>query len=597
MELANHSKFLGDMNDGTKDIDIADVNRSSSQLYGIIKDLGDILNEFKLGLALINMTGEINAANDYFRSLIDDPDFYRSLLALMHESLMNAEDDPITLRRMIGTSLVSIRGPLFKQVYLIFIAEWSAREGWAAQFTSASDISVELQAVLDSCFDEVHITDGEGITLKVSSSCQRIFGVPVEEFLHKSVFELERMGIFVPSSTRMVIEQNRPIMISQKTAAGKTLLVTARPIFDESGELVKVINTSKDITEMRELEAELETTRNLAERYRAALAETRSQHVKVNFICSSAPMEAVLKTARRVARLDSTVLLMGETGVGKDTIASYIHDVSPRAGEPFIAVNCGAIPESLFESELFGYEPGAFTGAQKEGKAGLIEMAHKGTLFLDEVTGLSLALQVKLLRVLQDKRVTRVGGTRCREFDVRVIAASNRNIEKEVQGGNFREDLYYRLAVVPVRIPPLRERSEDMPPLIHYYITKFNNKYGENRRFSTDAIKALESYNWPGNVRELQNFIERVVVTSEGDVITVNDLPEHLHAATLQNEGIAVTGIINWYEARDALEEQLLNNAAGKYHSTYEIAKALGVSQSMVFKKLTKLKQDNSMLK
>ena len=274
-------------------------------------------------------------------------------------------------------------------------------------------------------------------------------------------------------------------------------------------------------------------------------------------------------------------------------IASYIHDLSPRAEEPFIAVNCGAIPESLFESELFGYEPGAFTGAQKEGKAGLVEMAHKGTLFLDEVTELSPALQVKLLRVLQDKRVIRVGGTKYREFDVRVIAASDRNIEKEIQNGNFREDLYYRLAVVPVRIPPLRER-EDVLPLIHYYITKFNNKYGENKRFNADAIKALESYNWPGNVRELQNFIERVVVISEGDVITTKDLPEHLQVATPQGDGIAVKGIMNWYEARDALEEQLLANAASKYHSTYEIARVLGVSQSMVFKKLTKLKEDNS---
>ena len=301
MKSANHIRPSGDAINDEKDIDLANANRSDSQSHKIITILGGILDQFKLGLALVDVAGKLYAASDYFRSAIENPDFHRSFLGLMRESSVHTENDPVTIRRMIGTMLVSISGPLFQDVYLVFVAEWSTREGWAAQFTSASDISMELQAVLDSCFDEVHITNGEGVTLKVSSSCNRIFGVPVEEFLHKSVFELEKMGIFVPSSTRMVIEQRQPVMISQKTAAGKTLLVTARPIFNESGELVKVINTSKDITEMKELEAELEQARNLAERYRAALAETRSQHVKANFICSSAPMEAVLKTVRRLA--------------------------------------------------------------------------------------------------------------------------------------------------------------------------------------------------------------------------------------------------------------------------------------------------------
>jgi PAS domain S-box-containing protein len=566
-----------------------------SRLSQIVSVLGLELDEFKLGLAAVDSNGELFAANNCFCSFIKDAKFEKSLAPLMHECVQDAGERQVSIRRVIGTTLVFVSGPFSsKPEYLVFAADWSTREGWSAQFTSASDISMELQAVLDSCFDEVHITDGEGLTLKVSSSCARIFGVPVEEFLHKSVFELEKLGIITPSSTRMVIEQRQPVMITQKTAAGRTLLVVARPIFNQAGELVRVINTSKDITEIKELETELEQTRVLTERYRAALAEMRTQHVTVDLVYRSSLMESVLKTIRRVARLDSTVFLVGESGVGKDTIARLIHDLSPRAEEPFVAVNCGAIPDSLFESELFGYEAGAFTGAHKMGKAGLIEIAHKGTLFLDEVTELSPALQVKLLRVLQDKRIIRVGGIKYRDLDIRMIAASNRNIEDEIKKGTFREDLYYRLAVVPVRIPPLRERIEDISPLVYYYLTKFNTKYGENKQIATNAMKLLETYDWPGNVRELQNLIERVIITSETDMITVSDFPEHLWAGHHHSDAVVVSGIMNWYKARELLEEQLLCNAVKQCRSTYEIARLLGISQSMVSKKMKKLQLDNS---
>jgi transcriptional regulator with PAS, ATPase and Fis domain len=295
-------------------------------------------------------------------------------------------------------------------------------------------------------------------------------------------------------------------------------------------------------------------------------------------------MKRSLEMARKVAPVDVNVLLQGESGVGKTAIARYIHRQSHRADGPFIEVNCGAIPEALFESEFFGYEPGSFTGASKKGKTGFAELAHGGTLFLDEISELSFPAQVKVLKFIQEKRYYRIGGTRLRESDFRLIAATNKDLEKMVREGRFREDLYFRLNVVPITIPPLRARQEDILPLIRYFLDKYRKKYRREKTLDSRAIDCLLEYSWPGNVRELENLIERLVVTVETEVIRPGDLPERvkqpeIHTPYLLDGNRTLPAILA------EVEKKILVEAKKRCKSTTEMAKVLGISQSTVVRK------------
>ncbi|MEC9488043.1 MAG: sigma 54-interacting transcriptional regulator, partial [Halanaerobium sp.] len=300
-------------------------------------------------------------------------------------------------------------------------------------------------------------------------------------------------------------------------------------------------------------------------------------------------MESVLNLAEKVARVNSTVLLQGESGVGKGVVARIIHDLSAREDGPFVAINCGAIPETLLESELFGYETGAFTGASRKGKPGLIETAEGGTLFLDEITEIPLNLQVKLLQVIQERRLVRIGGVRPIAVDIRVIAATNQDIEMLVREGLFREDLYYRLNVVPIKIPPLRERQEDIIPLINHFLERYNKKYGQEKDLTREAKRALKKYHWPGNCRELENLIERLVVTSEQAVIGLTDLPQNIKGYMPGNP-VEVHRLLPLGEARELVEKLLLEKARAEAESgsTYEMARILSVDQSTVVRKWNK---------
>ncbi|MBM7615886.1 sigma-54 interaction domain-containing protein [Alkaliphilus hydrothermalis] len=307
-------------------------------------------------------------------------------------------------------------------------------------------------------------------------------------------------------------------------------------------------------------------------------------------------MGEVLHTASNVASVISTVLILGESGVGKEVVAKLIHKLSKRNDKALISINCGAIPENLIESELFGYETGAFTGAQRKGKAGLIELAHEGTLFLDEVGELPLNLQVKLLRVIQEKKLMRLGGLSETEVDVRIIAATNKNLFKMVQEGKFRSDLYYRLNVVPIEIPPLRKRRADIIPLCYYFIEKYNRKYRCNKELTPEVEDIFKRYSWPGNVRELENVIERLVVTTQMDEIDEKNLPLFfIEDNQSVYERVKLEGIIPLKEAFEALERKLIERAYKKYKNTYEMAEALGVNQSTVVRKIHKYIKSNAL--
>ncbi|MDI3535159.1 MAG: hypothetical protein PWQ82_1524 [Thermosediminibacterales bacterium] len=442
-----------------------------------------------------------------------------------------------------------------------------------------------LDAVIDSSYDGIYITDKNGLTLRVNSAYERITGVKREELIGRYVEDLVKKGILSESITKRVVKSKQPITILQRIKTGKQVVITGSPIFDEKGEVKEVVTNVRDVTELKKLYEQLERSKALTQKYKLDIQNLKGQQ---NIVASSKKMRHIMEKVNIISRVDSTVLLTGESGVGKEVIATAIHESSPRNKGPFIKINCSAIPENLLESELFGYEPGAFTGARKS-KPGMFELAHEGSLFLDEITEMPYKLQVKLLRVLQEQEIVRLGGIKSIKIDVRIIAATNKDIRKMVSEGRFREDLYYRLNVVPMHIPPLRERKDDIPVLANYFLEMFNKRYGMNKTFDKHVIEVLTDYHWPGNVRELKNIIERLVVSSLDKNITVDDIPEGI-LKKHENEGysISVNKILPLKEAVEELECQLVNKAWEQYKTTYEMAKALQISQPTASRKMRK---------
>jgi transcriptional regulator with PAS, ATPase and Fis domain len=299
-------------------------------------------------------------------------------------------------------------------------------------------------------------------------------------------------------------------------------------------------------------------------------------------------MKELLESVTRIAQVDSTVLITGESGTGKELIAETIHTNSPRRNGPFIKINCGAIAKNLLESELFGYDPGAFTGAKKGGRAGYFELANGGTILLDEISELPFSLQANLLRVIECKEIMRVGGEKTIPVDVRIIAATNRDVAQLVARNQFREDLYYRLNVVPVEVPPLRVRKEEIPLLTAHFIKLFNKKYNLHKELLPDAINDFMKYDWPGNVRELENVIERMMVTIPRDVLTGQDLLVNLRNPLDIHPQIFVEGVLPLKEAVEFVEKEIISHAYSRYRTTREVAKQLDIDSSTVLRKASK---------
>lgn len=473
---------------------------------------------------------------------------------------------------------------LLKRLYL------EERKQNAIHVTKLDELNQDMQAIFEASFDVLYVSNGSGVTLRVSSACEKLWGLKAEDLVGKSVYELEEKGVFYPSVTRMVIESKEKVSILQKTKTGRKLLAVGIPIKDERGNVVRVVNGSRDVTEGERLQDELEETKKMIHYYKEQFLQEEEGE---GIIYRSPQMDHIFACGEKVAEVDSTVLISGESGVGKEVVAKYIHQKSPRKIHPFIKINCGSIPESLIESELFGYENGAFTGALKHGKIGLIEAANHGTLFLDEIGDLPFHLQVKLLRVLQEKELTRVGGTRSIKIDIRIVAATHKNLEEEVEKGNFREDLYYRLNVIPLTIPPLRERREDIPLLIEYYGTLFSKQYLKKKSFAPLAMNAFLHYHWRGNIRELKNIVERLIVMIDHSVIQLEDLPLFLlqQRSPSIHSPVEVHQVIPLKTARTLVEKKLIDLAAKNYKTTIDLARVLEVNQSTVSRMLKKLSQ------
>src|SRR5690625_352253 len=450
-------------------------------------------------------------------------------------------------------------------------------------------LNKNLSAVIDVSYDGIYITDKHGKTLKTNSAIERITGIPKEYYIGKNVDELIDRGILRGSVTHLVQKNKRTASLVQENYEGKPTLLTGVPLFDENGNVEQVITNIRDLSDLKDLETELTKARKLNEEYRKKLSLLKEQaHFKQGAVVQSEEMLKIYETAERIANIDATVLITGETGVGKDVLANYIFSKSTRSTDgEFIKVNCGAIPEELLESELFGYEAGAFTGANPKGKIGLFEAAHNGVLFLDEVGELPLNLQVKLLRVIQEREIQKIGGIQFKKVNVRIIAASNQNLKDMVDKGTFREDLYYCINVIPLRLSPLRERRADILPLMNVVLEEVNERYGMNKTFSESLKKFFYSYKWSGNVRELSNLVERLVVTTPNNLVDMEDLPlEYSISEKIgQDDTVSIPPLKDVVESA---ERKVFSLAAEKAGSTYEIAKLLGISQTTAVRRMQK---------
>ena len=379
-------------------------------------------------------------------------------------------------------------------------------------------------------------------------------------------------------------EKKETSIITRIERMNKTVIMTGAPFFDESGEILFVVTIIRDLTEFIKLREKLEGIENDKEIYLNELKYLRESQMQTGLVGKAVGVEKIRNTIKQVAKTDITILITGETGVGKEVVAKEIYKDSIRKNGPYIKVNCAAIPEALLESELFGYVKGAFTGAQNKDKLGLFQMANGGTILLDEIGEMPIKLQSKLLRVLQEKEIMRVGGTKSIKVDVRVIAATNKNLQEQIKEGLFREDLYYRLNVFPIKLLPLRERREDISILSYHFLEKSNKKYNKSKKFEKTAIETLEYYDWPGNVRELENIIERLVVIDDEPIIKKSNIDN-----TLGNEiffsNIIDNSNITLKDAVNSLEKNIIEKALKKYGSTYKAAVVLGINQSTVVKK------------
>ncbi|WP_440971030.1 sigma-54 interaction domain-containing protein [Peribacillus frigoritolerans] len=444
-----------------------------------------------------------------------------------------------------------------------------------------------LDAIIENSYDGIYITDQDGITLYTNSAIERITGIPKEYYIGKSVDQLIKRGILNASVTHKVVKLRRTVSVVQDNFAGKETLITGSPVFNAEGEIEQVVTNIRDLSDLNELMHELTKANELNNQYKQEIEKLRKITSKDGVVFVSDKMKMIYEIAERISDIDATVLILGETGVGKDVLARNIYNRSIRSKKgDFIKINCGAIPADLLESELFGYEGGAFTGANQKGKPGMFELAESGILFLDEVGELPLQLQVKLLRALQEREIQRIGGTKPKKIDVRIIAATNRNLSEMVKTGDFREDLFYRLNVIPITIPPLRERREDILALTDLFLTKANEQYKFSKEIDSRLKEYFYQHDWPGNVRELINIVERLVVLTDNRILSINDLPEEYQPENRNQPNLNAT--LTLKEAVERAEKEILTKAAQTYQTTYEIAEALESSQATIVRKLKK---------
>nr|WP_300094404.1 sigma 54-interacting transcriptional regulator [Sedimentibacter sp.] len=453
------------------------------------------------------------------------------------------------------------------------------------------DNYLDFIEISDHLYDGIYISDGTGKTIFVNDAYSRITGITKDEVVGRSVLEISREGRLYKGAVTMEVIKRKEMVnsLGKSLVNDKDLLVTGSPIFDENGEVRLVVINNRDISNLKELELKNAELQNDKQRANQEIEFLRKQQTsKIKIVHEGESMKAVMDLVNMIAPTDVTVLITGESGTGKEVIVDEIYSRSLRKNKPLIKVNCAAIPGELLESELFGYEGGAFTGARKTGKMGMFELANEGTILLDEIGEMNMKLQSKLLRVLQNREIVRIGGSKSINLDIRVIAATNRDLRDEIKAGKFREDLFYRLNVVPIELKPLRERKEEVFSLSNEFLSKYNKKYNKSTELEDDAMKLLEFYKWPGNIRELENLIERLVVINKDGIIKADSLASLLDiekSDIVQNILKNKSRKINLKEAVHSLEREIIEDVIREYGSVNKAAAILGLSQPALWKK------------
>ncbi|CAM4353288.1 sigma-54 interaction domain-containing protein [Lacicoccus alkaliphilus] len=442
----------------------------------------------------------------------------------------------------------------------------------------------EFQALIDSSYDGIHITDAEGVTLFYNKACEEIEGIKREDIIGKNVQHFVDTEVYPESITLAAIAKKERVNMFQNIN-GKLVMASATPFFDGEKQMKGIVVNSRDITSLNNLRDELEEAKHLSKNYHMELEQMKYRDIDSAVIARDVTMEKIIQLVMRVASVKSSVLIQGEPGAGKGVIARLIHSYSPVKDQPFMKLDCGTITETLLEAELFGRENGTAEGMRK----GLLDLADGGTLFLDDIDELSLSLQSKLLTVIQEERFTRIGGSEEIPADVRIIAATNKNLEEMVKGKKFREELYYRLNIIPIDIPPLRKRRDDIYPLVMQNLKKVNKKYNLDKRIDAQAMDVLVGYHWPGNVRELENIVERLVVTSPESTIDYVDVPFEIKNSQIESLSFmemdgtqSLAGIVANFE------KQVLLNAMEADGDVFSMAKAFKVDPTTIRRKFHK---------
>jgi PAS domain S-box-containing protein len=449
------------------------------------------------------------------------------------------------------------------------------------------DFELIFESIMTHSKDGLFVVDQDGVVVMVNQATEDMFEFKKNDVLGRNVRDLVKEGFYEPSVSLQVIRQKKVISLIQTTRYQKKILSTGMPIFDEKGRVRFVLVNDRDISHINMLAQSLYPEELPKDALRIDFSDVDLASTELEkMVVKSPAMVKVIQTVIQAAKFDVPMILTGDSGVGKSMMARLIHQLSRRRNYPFIDLNCAAITPSLIESELFGHESGAFTGASATGKKGLFETAHNGTLFLDEIGEIPLPIQVKLLKFLETMEMIRVGGTETVKINTRVIVATNQNLEQMVAEGKFRQDLYFRLNVVPITIPALAERPEDIVPLALSFLARFNQEFHTQKEFSTSVCQVLSQTPFPGNVRELENLVRRLVTMTENDLIDLGDLPAIPAGmditAPVQEAGPA------YQDEVAAFEHGKLRRAVEKYGSQRKAAKALGISQSTLSRKLKK---------
>ncbi len=460
------------------------------------------------------------------------------------------------------------------------------------ELRSVKQLNEELRTIVDSSNDGIIICNIQGEIIRCNSAVERILGVSRDDLVDKPFKNLVDSGIFQRNIIHLVKKQDGSVSILESPYAEKALSISGNPVYDEEGEMTKIIINIRNMSELLSLREALEESKQFSERYQAEIVQLRNNVESGVFLQSrSVIMKNVLDLSVRVSQVDSPIVLVGELGVGKKKIAKLIHNQSERRTEPFYELNCG-LPDHLLEIQLFGQESSLENGIK--GKPGLLQLANQGSLYLEEIGEMSLSLQARLIKALQDKVYRSPSGKENLTLTIRIMAGTTKSLIELVEQGLFREELFFSLNVVPIKVPALRERKEDVIPLVYYYLDKNNKRYGIKKDFSPDAVQLLLNYQWPGNVRELVNLVERLTVTANGKLISAKEVNVVLNEKEhFPLRPVTVTSVIPLKEAMDDLEQQLVTLAMEQHGTTVRAAEALGVNQSTVVRKLKKLKGVN----